>query len=130
MYVKAEPRRATGQPRASGQTYHHAKIFVRAYQGHSLSASPMAALTLIDETNLPNDAVHGTSIQNAKAIATQGMIPGGATGERQANHFACTLPNDVSTVVSGYRTASQVCIFLDLARWIEDGYEAYLSPTK
>ena len=90
----------------------------------------MAALQLIDEANLPSDAVHGTTIQAAKSIATGGMIPGGESGQRQANQFASTLPNDASTVVSGYRPTSQVCFFLDLARWIDDGYEAYLSPNE
>ena len=40
IYVRVEPSRATGLPgqsRASGQTFHLAKVFVRAAQGHSVS---------------------------------------------------------------------------------------------
>ena len=107
IYKKAESRRATGRSRASGQIYYHAEVYIRAVQGHSVSASPMASLELITRDNLPNNAVHGTNIQAAESIAKFGMIPGGGEGKRQANHFACTLPNDVSTVVSGYRSTSQ-----------------------
>ena len=57
IYQKAEPRRATGQSRASGQIYYHAKVFVRAFQGHSVSASQMASLQLSDEaSSLPASA--------------------------------------------------------------------------
>ena len=90
----------------------------------------MAALMLINDANLPKVAVHGTTSQAARSIAIDGMIPGGETGQRQANHFACTLANDVSTVVSGYRSTSQVCIFLNLPRWIANGHKAYLSPNE
>ena len=90
----------------------------------------MAAMQRIVKDNLPNVAVHGTSIHSAEAIVKRGMTPGGGSRKRQANHFACTLPNDVSTVVSGYRATSQVCIFLDLARWIKDGQQAFKSPNE
>ena len=130
QYESTQGRRATGQSRASGQNLFHAKNYVRAVQGHSVSSSPTAAMTKITENNLPNNAVHGTHISAAQQIVMQGMIPGGSTdsSDRQANHFATTLPNDLSHVVSGYKSGSSVCIFFDLAAWIEDGYEAYLSP--
>ena len=69
IYRKAQPRRATRLSRASGQAFYYAKVYIRAYQGHSVSDSPMAALQLINEANIPNDAIHGTSIQSAKSIA-------------------------------------------------------------
>ena len=130
IYKKAEPRRATGRSRASGQIFYHAEVYIRAVQGHSVSSSPMASLELITRDNLPNNAVHGTNIQAAKSIAKYGMIPGGGEGKRQANHFACTLPNDVSTVVSGYRSTSQVCFFLCLPKWIENGKWHTKAPMK
>ena len=137
MYEAVTSKRETSMSRVSGQAFYHAKIFIRAYQGHSQSSSPAAALTKIDENNMPNNAVHGTSIAAAQQIVQQGMIPGGdksstssRSSDRQANHFAITLPNDVSHVVSGYRSDSSVCIFLDLASWLEDGYEAFLSPNE
>merc|ERR1712026_352652 len=114
--------------------YSQAYVYIRAFQGHSKSTDPVAALQRINEINMPNLAVHGTSIPAARKIVQEGMIPGGgATQEsrsRQANHFAVTLPNDTSHVISGYRSEAPVCIFFDLAYWVESGFAAYLSPNE
>ena len=104
-------------------------------------------MTEITPSNAPSDAVHGTSINGIMEILAYGLSPDddpdGATcgsedslaqassASRQAVHFAATLPNDASHVVSGYRASSEVCIFFDLMRWIEaEHHEAWYSANK
>ena len=64
-----------------------------------------------------------------KATDSEDRLAQVSSASRQAVHFAATLPNDASHVVSGYRTSSEVCIFFDLMSWIED-HEAWYSANK
>ena len=140
IYEETASARETGMSRVSGQVYYKAQVFVRATQGHSVSEDPMAAMIEVTEANMPNCAVHGTSVHAARSIVSNGMVPGfqlpsPGTGSssrdketRLANHFATTLPNDASSVVSGYRSTAEVCIFFDLPAWLDDGKKAYLAP--
>ena len=135
--------------RNKAQTFYQAKIFIRTYRGKTLSENMNLGETMTEITpsNAPSVAVHGTSIKSIVEILAYGISPdldlGGATCDsedslahasstsRQAVHFAATLPNDASHVISGYRASSEVCIFFDLDRWIDnEDREAWYSPNK
>ena len=128
------------------QTFYQAKIFIRIYRGKTLSENMNLGETMTEITpsNAPSVAVHGTSIKSIVEILAYGLSPetdlDGATcasedslaqassASRQAVHFAATLPNDASRVMSGYSSTSEVCIFFDLQTWIEDKGEAWYTP--
>ena len=149
-YVQARSRRETqGKGKNKTQTFYQAKIFIRTYRGKTFSEnmSLVETMTQITPSNAPSDAIHGTSIKSIVEILAYGISPdldlGGATCDSEdslahasssaspAVHFAATLPNDASHVISGYRASSEVCIFFDLDRWIDnEDRAAWYSPNK
>ena len=108
------------------------RIFICAVQGHSNTdieeSGLMRELTL---DNSPPVAVHGCQYTAAAGIRKSGkMIPGGPNQTRDACHFATSLPHDENEVISGFRTASPLCIFIDLLKWLKAGHQAYISQNK
>jgi hypothetical protein len=72
--------------------------------------------------------VHGTTLHNWESIRVSGLKPAGdGKGDRLHNHFAATLPGDSGSIVSGLRTASEVHIHLDIAKWLIDGHTLYIT---
>ena len=69
--------------------------------------------------------VHGTSLEAARSIIREGLLPGGPQEVRRAVHFATTLPKAGDSVVPGLRKKSEVLIFLDLERWLMNGKKAF-----
>ena len=111
-------------------------LMVRARQGHSGGVlAPECVMNELFRSNssvprtratdaqppvitLPEIVVHGATREALPYIMQDGLLPGGRSGNRDAVHFAITLPEDNSTVVSGLRPRSDVLIFLNLDRWL------------
>uniref|UniRef100_A0A7S4KUD4 2'-phosphotransferase n=1 Tax=Paramoeba aestuarina TaxID=180227 RepID=A0A7S4KUD4_9EUKA len=100
-------------------------LFIRATQGHSLdsvkSANLLRKLTLDDLPNYPV-VVHGTTRDNYKKIQESGGL---SKMGRNHIHFAQGLPKD--RVVSGMRNSSNLFIYLDTQKCLEDGLEVFVS---
>jgi len=95
--------------------------WIRANQGHSIKAVEIAMVKITDPSSVPM-AVHGTTLDNWKHIATQGL----SRMQRNHIHLAQGLPG-ADGVISGMRTTSQILIFVDIAKAIAAGYEFLLS---
>ena len=107
-------------------------VYLRAKQGHSSSSDPTAGMTKITEDNISFFcALHGTSGRNIRSILREGLKPSimlpGSFKQRQAVHFAATMPSSSQEVRSGFKHGSSIVINADIAAYIEEGGTAYLS---
>lgn len=103
------------------------QVFIKANQGHSLGIVTESGLREINVNDLylyPN-VVHGTMINHLKSILSQGI----SRMKRNHIHFAIGLPDD-SRVISGSRHSSNVYIFVDMKKAINDGIKFYLSDNQ
>jgi 2'-phosphotransferase len=113
--------------RYSLMTNAHGQTFIKANQGHSINVvtdAGMRELSLSDVKNYP-DVVHGTMMNHLKSILNQGL----SKMKRNHIHFAIGLPND-QQVISGARQSSNVFIFVDMKKAMDDGIKFYLSENK
>ncbi|PRP83810.1 tRNA 2'-phosphotransferase 1-like [Planoprotostelium fungivorum] len=91
--------------------------WIRANQGHSLKIESLATKKITKEnvTEYPI-VVHGTYKKFWPSIKREGLRKMG----RNHVHFAKGLLGEES-VISGFRSSSEVLIFLDLAQAVDDG---------
>ncbi|KAG0170664.1 hypothetical protein DFQ28_011220 [Apophysomyces sp. BC1034] len=94
--------------------------WIRATQGHSLRQLGNMDLAPCVEA-LPT-VVHGTMLACWRSIRTEGL----KTMGRNHIHMATGLPSDQG-VISGMRNASDVFIYIDMAKAIADGIQFYRS---
>lgn len=113
--------------RYSLMTNNHGETFIKANQGHSIGMvtdSGLKELSMLDVKLYP-DVVHGTMMQYLKSILNQGL----SKMKRNHIHFAIGLPNE-QQVISGARLSSNIFIFIDMKKAMEDGIKFYLSENK
>ncbi|CDS02868.1 hypothetical protein LRAMOSA00271 [Lichtheimia ramosa] len=97
--------------------------YIRANQGHTLKVDNEQLLERLT-TPLPV-VVHGTSQENWKNIKHQGL----KKMQRHHVHCATGLPGD-SGVISGMRKTSEVFIYIDMAKALQDGIPFYRSKNQ
>lgn len=113
---------------------------IRANQGHSIAIESDKLLTKIDESNVPQTCVHGTSRTAWNLIVASGGLK---RMNRQHIHFASGLPagfrsipeqthgigavNQDLPVISGMRNSSTVLVYVDVARAMASGIKFWLS---
>jgi RNA:NAD 2'-phosphotransferase (TPT1/KptA family) len=118
------------------------EIFIRATQGHSGAAIDHTKLMkeyVFTAENIasrerslyrdqpPQHVFHGTKFSTWSGIKVNGLLPGGLNATRDAVHFATCLPTTPNEVAGGFRIDSELCICVNLHKWIRAGRKAYLS---
>ncbi|KAK9462009.1 phosphotransferase KptA/Tpt1 [Lipomyces oligophaga] len=96
--------------------------YIRANQGHSINVDEQRLLTAVTDAVQVPIAVHGTSIKAWESIRQSGL----SKMKRNHIHLASGLPGD-DGVISGMRNKSQVYIYVDVARAMQDGIRFYKS---
>jgi RNA:NAD 2'-phosphotransferase (TPT1/KptA family) len=96
-------------------------IYIRANQGHSMKDICVEMKLITDHEQVPI-AVHGTFYKFLDLILNSGLKIMG----RQHVHFAKGLP-DNEEVISGIRNNSEVLIYLNVKKMIDDKIEIYES---
>lgn len=76
---------------------------------------------ILDPSSVPN-VIHGTYLRNLSQIKERGL------SRMRRNHIHCApqLPND-KAVISGARSDSEVYIYIDLKKALNDGIKFYKS---
>ncbi|KAJ5066396.1 putative phosphotransferase [Anaeramoeba ignava] len=97
---------------------------IKATQGHTIEVKDLS-LTKITKENLPQCAVHGTNRKNWNIIKNQGL----SKMKRNHIHFAPKEPGK-GQVISGMRTSSEIMIFVDLEKALEDGIQFFQSENE
>ncbi|KAJ1822625.1 tRNA 2'-phosphotransferase [Coemansia sp. RSA 2599] len=95
--------------------------FIRATQGHSIDLEE-PRLVLLTAATMPKEVIHGTTKDKIALIREKGL----SRMQRTHIHFASGLFGDKG-VVSGMRATSNVFIYIDTAKALQDGIEFYLS---
>lgn len=101
------------------------EYFIRANQGHSIeTVKSEKLLQRILLEDLPSNliAVHGTTLENWKLIKESGGL-----NRMNRNHIHFATSDDRAQFISGFRTSSQVLIYLNLERALADNIPLYLS---
>ncbi|KAJ6616986.1 KptA family-domain-containing protein [Mycena sp. CBHHK59/15] len=93
--------------------------WIRANQGHSMSDIEVDLKRIKSPREIPM-AVHGTSMRAWELISKHGL----SRMTRNHIHLAQGLQGDV---ISGMRSSSEVHIFVDVARALEEGIKFYVS---
>lgn len=97
--------------------------YIRAVQGHSIRSvteEHMYRLTMADVEHYPV-VVHGTYLRAWELIKTQGLSC------MTRNHIHLAAGDQLGQVRSGFRASSQVLIYIDLGRVLQDGIPVYRS---
>lgn len=99
-------------------------IYIRATQGHSIPCLDLdlTPITLADLDKYPC-IVHGTYFSAWEKIKVSGGL---SSMSRNHIHLAKGLPKDGS-VISGMRSSSEVCIYINLAKALADGIPFFVS---
>ncbi|XP_063701485.1 tRNA 2'-phosphotransferase 1 [Culicoides brevitarsis] len=92
---------------------------IRANQGHSMKEVSDLELTKLDKIDF--DVVHGTYFRYWEAIRSEGL----KKMQRNFIHFASTAV--FKDAVSGFRSDSEILIFVDTTKAMQDGIEFYRS---
>ncbi|KAJ7644156.1 KptA family-domain-containing protein [Roridomyces roridus] len=96
--------------------------WMKANQGHSIKSVKLDLAPISCVSDIPSGiAVHGTTKKAWESIATQGL----SKMKRNHIHLAQGLAGD--KVVSGMRGQSQILIFIDVQRAMDDGVKFFLS---
>eukprot|EP00250_Pteridium_aquilinum_P014403 c21965_g1_i3 orf=107-1240(+) len=98
-------------------------LLIRANQGHSIKTieSDKLLKPIHSSDEIPV-CVHGTYMRNLSSILKTGLKKMG----RNHVHFASGLPRE-DGVISGMRYTSEVFIYLDSKKALEDGMKLYMS---
>ncbi|KAI8145377.1 phosphotransferase KptA/Tpt1 [Fennellomyces sp. T-0311] len=96
---------------------------IRANQGHTVKVNQEQLLERIVAA-LPV-VIHGTSLKSWQLIKDQGL----SRMRRHHIHCATGLPGDTG-VISGMRSSSQVYIYIDMAKAMDDGIVFYRSSNQ
>jgi len=93
---------------------------IRANQGHSLAIESAALLRPItlEAGNVPEIVVHGTYFAFYQAIVESGGLK---KMGRNHIHMSTGLPEDNQGVISGMRKDSEVLIYVDIQKSLQDG---------
>lgn len=93
---------------------------IRANQGHSVNVDDLELESITNADQVPM-VVHGTKLEAWQKIKIEGL----KAMKRNHIHFAIGLPDD--GVKSGMRNSSQVLIYIDLKKALEDGLKFFKS---
>jgi 2'-phosphotransferase len=102
----------------------YGKLYIAANQGHSIKIeSELLTPITLENYNLYKQKyiIHGTYLNVIDKIKVEGLNK----MERIHIHFTTNL--EVSKVVSGMRKSSEVFIFIDLEKALQDGFKFYES---
>lgn len=96
------------------------KMLIRANQGHSLANVQMTMTEVNDASQLPI-VVHGTYYRFWDKIRTEGL-------KRMArNHIHLTETESFSAEVSGFRSNSEILVYVNVAKAMDNGIKFYRS---
>lgn len=96
------------------------KLYIRANQGHSINVQNLDLIEITDSSQIPI-CVHGTYHEAWNIIKKEGLNK----MARNHIHFAQGLPNQ--NVTSGMRINSQIAIYLNVEKAMNDGIKFYKS---
>ncbi|XP_052827416.1 tRNA 2'-phosphotransferase 1-like [Octopus bimaculoides] len=96
------------------------RFMIRATQGHSVEVN-LRLEPILDPEHFPK-VVHGTTYEAWQFIRCEGL----KKMNRAYIHFAIGMPED-SGVISGMRSSSEICIFINLAKALYFGIKFFLS---
>ena len=99
------------------------KFQIRANQGHTIKSVNVELRRIQSANELNHDVIHGTFRKNWQLIIKSGGLN---RMKRNHIHFAKGLPGD-SGVISGMRQNTEVRIYIDVEKAIEDGFEFFES---
>ncbi|KAI9222688.1 KptA family-domain-containing protein [Blastocladiella britannica] len=122
--VSANEKQRFALAPASDPTSSRSGYRIKANQGHSLSAVTDLALTPLTLDTVPPVVVHGTTKAAWRDIRASRTV---RIMSRLHVHCAKGLPG-AGGVISGMRSASDVCIYFDVARAVADGMAWFESP--
>ncbi|KAJ7505297.1 KptA family-domain-containing protein [Mycena galericulata] len=96
--------------------------WMKANQGHSIKSVKLDLQSIASVSDIPSGiAVHGTTMEAWESISTQGL----SKMKRNHIHLAQGVAGD--NVISGMRGSSQVLIFIDVQRALDEGIKFFLS---
>ncbi|CAI5931091.1 unnamed protein product [Closterium sp. NIES-64] len=93
------------------------EVYVRANQGHSLHVDEEQLLRRITDPAALPECVHGTYERHLPSILASGL----SRMNRQHVHLTKGVPSQHHSVVSGFRSNSEVLVVVDVARAMADG---------
>lgn len=96
------------------------KIRIKANQGHSMANVQMALSRIDDAIKLPI-AVHGTYYQYWDKIKAEGLK------RMTRNHIHLTEHENFSADTSGFRSSSEILIYIDVRKAMSEGIVFYRS---
>ena len=106
------------------------KVMVRARSGHSSGQVDPRSIQKrleLQEASKYWPAVHGTKVEHLAQILSQGLVPGGSRGGRDAVHFLAIPMAEKGAQMSHVRQDSDVFVVLDLSGWIRSQHQAFYS---
>lgn len=99
------------------------EYYIRANQGHSIEVKDLELVEIKSSSDLPEGvAIHGTFKKNWPSIKSKGLD----RVTRNHIHFSIGLPGS-EHVKSGVRFNSEIFIFVDVDKAIQDGIKFYRS---
>jgi len=116
-----EPATASDASASAGGAGANGTWWIRANQGHTLKVDDLDLTEITDASQLPA-AVHGTTKKAWESISHQGL----SKMARNHIHLALGRPGDPN-VKSGMRNTSDILIFIDIPKAIQDGFKFFIS---
>ncbi|KAJ8282839.1 hypothetical protein COCON_G00053580 [Conger conger] len=102
------------------------RLQIRANQGHTVQVAELELRAIqLDDPECPQEAVHGTYLQNWPSIRSQGL----RRMKRTHIHLAPGLPGD-GGVISGMRMNCDLVIYIDVRKALTDGIPFYWSENR
>jgi len=96
--------------------------WIKANQGHTIKSVVLDLQPILSVSDIPTGvAIHGTTRKAWESISTQGL------SKMARNHIHLAQGIVGENVMSGMRKSSQVLIFIDVQRAIDDGVNFFLS---
>lgn len=100
-------------------------FLIRANQGHSIPLESAAFLTHLTPESIPDTVVHGTYHALYALILASGGL---RAMSRNHIHFSKGLPEENGAkVISGMRNDSELLIYIDVKKSMDDGLEWWIS---
>lgn len=109
-----------GKQRFSLDTLPNGKVRIKANQGHSMANVQLTMTTIDDASKLPI-AVHGTYYRFWDSIKAEGLK------RMTRNHIHMTENEKFSANTSGFRSSSEILIYINVPKAMSDGVVFYRS---
>lgn len=102
-------------------TLPNGRLRIKANQGHSIASVQMADMARIDDASKLSAAVHGTYYRFWQKIKVEGLK------RMTRNHIHLTENERFNADISGFRSSSEILIYINVSKAMEDGIVFYRS---